>query len=167
MLLSLAHNQTCCSKSQYSSSMHSTAVDSFRHLDLLYSMLCPLVGFSDEPEMKLQTKLQLLKLLKFFNPLQDIPANIPKYSKPNTHKPYLMRSPFWQVNRSSNSQERVTVCWGSFKTHHNGTYSGFPFLPLWMDWENQKLGLALWQHEKPLRCLIISFIYWCHLYIYI
>jgi hypothetical protein len=70
--------------------MHTTAVDSFRHLNSLYSMLCPFVGFSDEPEMKLHTKLQLLKLLKIFNPVQDIHANIPKYSKSNTYKPYLM-----------------------------------------------------------------------------
>jgi hypothetical protein len=159
------YNQTC-SKSQYSSSMRSTADDSFKYLGSLYSMLCPFVGFSDEPEMILQTKLQLLRLLKIFNPLQDTPANIPKFSKCNTCKPYLMRSPFWQVNRSSNSQESVTVCWGShlFKTHHNGTYTGFPFLPLWIDWENQKHGLALWEHKRLLRCFIIFFIYRCHFF---
>jgi hypothetical protein len=106
-----SYNQTCSSKSQYSSSMHTTADDSFKYLDSLYSMLCPFVGFLYEPEMKLQTKLQLLILLKFFNPLQDTPAKIPKYSKCNTCKPYLMRSPFWQVNRSSNNQESVNVCW--------------------------------------------------------
>ena len=93
--------------------MCSTADDSFKYLDSLYSMLCPFVGFSDEPEMKLQTKLQSLKLLKFFNPLQDTPTNIPKHSKCNKRKPYLMNSPFWQVNRSSNSEESVTICWGS------------------------------------------------------
>jgi hypothetical protein len=106
------YNQTC-SKSQYSHSMRSTADDSFKYLGSLYSMLCPFVGFSDEPEMKLQTKLQLLRLLKIFNPLQDTPANIPKLSKCNTCKSCLTRSPFWQVNMSSNSQESVTVCWGS------------------------------------------------------
>jgi hypothetical protein len=145
------YNQTCCSKSQYSSSVYSTADDSFKYLDSLYSLLCPFVGFSDEPEMKLQTKLQLLILLKFFKPLQNTPANIPKYSTCNTCKTYLMRSPYWQVNRSSNSQESVTFCWGS---HLFGVLQDPP------QWDFQKHGLALWEQERLLRCFIISFIYY-------
>lgn len=153
------YNQTCCCKSQYSSSMHSTADDSFKYLDSLYSMWCPFVGFSDEPEMKLQTKLQSLKWLKFFNPLQDTPANIPKYSK-------FVKLTGPRIVKKVSLFVGGPICSGSFKTHHNGTYTGFPFLPLWMDWKNQKHGLARWEHERLLRCFIISLISWCQLFFF-